>query len=130
MNPITSPVAAKTVGWLLLALLVSLGGNVFFIWHDGKQRGEAKGETERVALQSQNVSLAQNVAITQALSKQARADNSGLLKDLSEIADRGQQFHVEYGTAAAKAPLKIECAPGKGRVDAVNKLLGPKDGKQ
>ena len=42
-------------------MLVSLGGNVFFIWHVGKKAGEAKSEAERKRIAAEGESRANNI---------------------------------------------------------------------
>lgn len=124
MNPI-SPALTKVIAGLSLALLVSLGGNVFFLWHAGKVSGKAEGELERVALASKNVSLSVANETNKAIAKQALTDNSGLMVELREIVDSGSKWRVEYRTVAGKAPLPAACKPGQERQLKVNKLLGP-----
>jgi len=126
MNPLTTPALAKLIGGLSLALLLSLGGNVFFIWHSGKKSGEAKSEAERKTLAANVAALQIDAAVTTALSKRAKEDNAALMQDLEDIAVRGRETITVYRTIAAKAPLALVCAPGKERMDAVNKGLGAK----
>lgn len=121
-----TPALTKIIAGLSLALLLSLAGNVFFIWHAGKVSGEAKGAKERDVLTSNNKALEQDAAVVTALSKQARTDNTALLTKLEDIAERGRTDRVIYRNAANKAPLPLECKPGQGRFESINKALGPK----
>jgi len=124
MTPL-SPTLTKIIGGLSLALLVSLGGNAFFFYHVAKTAGLSEGEAERKTLAANNAGLEQDAAVTKALSERASKDNSALMQSLEDIAARGQATRTIYRTAAAKAPLELNCAPGKERMDAVNKGLGP-----
>ena len=123
--PVLSPALAKLVIGLVLALLVSLGGNAFFFYHAAKTAGLNEGEAERKVLAANVDALQQDAAVTKALSKRAVADNSALLQSLELIAERGQETRTIYRTVAAKAPLALACAPGQERMDAVNAALGP-----
>ncbi|MGH8081885.1 MAG: hypothetical protein ACREP7_15025 [Lysobacter sp.] len=61
------------------------------------------------------------------IAKDARRDNAALLQDLEQIAERGQRERIVYRKAAAATPLPAQCAPGAGRINAVNDALGPSD---
>lgn len=121
------PVAtvAKIVAVLFLALAISIGGNVWQLWHAGVSAGRAEGENQREVLQSRVTELGRAAAVNGAIAKVARADSTALLNDLAVIAERGRTERVVYRRAAAAAPLPVNCQPGQGRMDAVNAALGP-----
>lgn len=121
-------VPLKVVAALGLALILSLGANVWQLYRAGVAAGEAAGEREREVLAGDNALLRQREAVAAALAQQARLDGQGLLADLQSIAERGREVRVVYRAAAAAAPLAVGCAPGAGRMDAVNRGLGPQEG--
>ena len=125
ITPIVSPALVKIIGGLSLALLFSLGGNAFFFYHIAKKAGLSEGEAERKTLAANNAGLEMDAGITKALSERASEDNTVLMSKLESIAVRGQETRTIYRTAAAQAPLAPNCGPGKLRMDAVNKGLGP-----
>lgn len=113
-------VTAKMLAWaialvLLLAglLILSLIGNATQ-WAD--HRAYVKSEGDRLKLAASQA----GIKVTSAIAGEARRDNSKLLKDLDEIAERGRRTRVVYRAAADKRPLPMQCAPGKERMDAVN----------
>lgn len=116
---------AKFVAGLALALLFSLGGNAFFIWHAGKVEGKAQNQATIDSLETQNASLNAANTANKAIAQLARTDNTELIAELRTIADRGRGFRVVYRETANKNPLPIECKPGEGRMKDVNKFLGP-----
>lgn len=116
-------ISQRIVLALAIALALSLGANVLLVRARWIAEGEARNQAE---LDRANAAIAQyseQAAVTEAISKRAAQDNTLLLEHLSEIAKRAQQTKVIYRTAAAEAPLPVNCAPGKARVEAVNAIL-------
>lgn len=112
-------VAAWWSAWKWVAILVLL--LAFSAWLNVWQYGRhaaAKAEGNAAA-------YAQIASTNADIAKQAQQDSAGLITQLQAIADRGKQVKVIYRAAAAQAPLPDQCAPGQGRIDAVNKALGP-----
>jgi hypothetical protein len=115
--------ADRAAGWwsawkwvLLLVCLLALSA-----WLNVKQygwRAEAKAEARAETLNDV-------LATISGIARDAQGDNAGLLKELGQIVDRGRKTRIVYGKAAAEQPLGAGCAPGQGRIDAVNQTLGP-----
>lgn len=106
--------AWKWIAALCLLLLASCWLNV---WQYGSHR-EARASARAEA-------LAETLQITAGIARKARADSAQLLGRLDAIAVRGERVKVVYRDAALAAPLADGCAPGQGRVDAINEILGP-----
>ncbi|KFN42336.1 hypothetical protein [Arenimonas oryziterrae] len=121
MNPISVYV---TLG-LALALLLSIAGNTWQLWHSGVAAGRAEGEATITQLRDTNAGLAKTAAVNSAIAVVAKEQNLALVNDLAAIAERARGERIVYRTAAAAAPLAPNCAPGQARMDAVNAMLGP-----
>lgn len=75
-------------------------------------------------LRAENEQLSRSLEQVKQIASGRNRDDAELLAKLDAIATRGQRIRIEYRTAAASAPLPEQCAPGKPRVDAVNRALG------
>lgn len=115
--------SAKLIAGLGLALALSAGANVVQLYRAGVASGEATGALERERLQHENAGLAKAHAINEALAGQRIVERTEILGELAQIAERARPVKVVYRQAAAAAPLAVGCAPGQGRMDAVNRGL-------
>lgn len=106
--------AWKWVAILAVLLLLSAWLNVVQYGHKVAAKAEGKAQGYQEALDRSN-----------GIAAAAQRDNTQLLTDLESIAERGRKTRVVYRTAAEAAPLPSQCAPGQGRIDAVNQALGP-----
>lgn len=112
--------SAKLIAGLGLALALSLGANVLQLYRAGVASGEARGESSRAELARENAGLMQAQAVNEALAGQRILERAQILGELEQIAERARPVKVLYRQAAAAAPLALGCAPGQGRMDAVN----------
>lgn len=104
----------KWVAILAALLLASAWLNVVQYGNKVAAKAEGKAQGYAEALDRSN-----------GIARAAQDDNTQLLADLEQIAERGRKTKVVYSKAAAAAPLASQCAPGQGRIDAVNQALGP-----
>lgn len=116
---------AKIMLGLSLALALSAGGNVLQLYRAGVKQGQAAGAADRQQLADQAAGLLLREAVSTAVATRAMAQNTGLLAELGEIAERGRQVRIVYRQAAVAAPLAAGCGPGAERIRAVNQGLGP-----
>jgi hypothetical protein len=101
--------AWKWIVILLVLLAISVAGNLQQWRAKAVAKSEARAQT-----------LADIVKVTAGIARDNLADARELAADVAIIAERGRTERVVYKTAAAKAPLAPNCAPGKARMDAVN----------
>jgi len=80
-------------------------------------------------LRAENAELTETLRRVEKIAGQRNTDDAELLGELRAIAARGQQVRTVYREAAAAAPLPADCAPGQGRIDAVNRALGAHTGE-
>lgn len=117
---------------VVLSILLGLSAiaNVFFLYFSGRTAGKYAAESKIDELQSSLFAATTANAVSKALAERNEQDRLLNLESLNRIAERAQETRYIYRTAAAAAPLaENNCAPGKGRQDAVNKTLGPVDGR-
>lgn len=125
MNPV--PFYYRPLFIVSVALGLSALINVALLVHAGKQWGEAKAEAKLDIAEKELAAAKQSMAISGALAKITMQDRAVVLDELAGIAKRARQTRVIYKNAAAAAPLDASCAPGIGRMQAVNTALGPGD---
>jgi hypothetical protein len=113
-------VGAKLLAGLGLALALSLGGNALQLFRAGVASGEAKNTSKLEQLQRENAGLAKAHAINETLAGQRNIERTEILGELELIAERARPVKFVYREAA---PLALGCAPGQGRMDAVNRGL-------
>jgi hypothetical protein len=107
------------IAWrYVLILLVLLG---LSLWGNLHQYVAGKTAPLREDLKQATDTL----ATVQQLAVDARKDHAGLVTDLESISARGQAWASAYGAVAARHPLGANCAPGKERMDLVNKDADP-----
>lgn len=120
LDKVAEAVTAKVAGYAILAgllLLILLALSVTMNvrqWAD--HRAYVNGEHDRLTAAAAKASAETSARIATA----AGRDNTALLGELREIADRAQRTRTVYRQAAARAPLAVNCAPGQARLDAVN----------
>lgn len=120
LDKIAGAVTAKVAGYAILAttmLVLLLAGSVTLNvrqWAD--HRAYVSGEHDRLTAAAAKASAETSGRIATA----ARQDNSVLMDELREIAERAQRTRTVYRQAAARNPLPTNCAPGQARIDAVN----------
>jgi hypothetical protein len=102
----------------VLILLVLLG---LSLWGNLHQYVAGKTAPLREDLKQATDTL----ATVRALAEDARKDHAGLLIDLEGISQRGKAWANAYTTIAAQKPLGANCAPGRARMDYVNKDADP-----
>lgn len=120
------PLTTKLLLGLGLALLLSLGANVWQLRSAWIAQGEAKGLAERQTLQASLEAATFANKVNARLAETAQADNTELLNDLAAIAERGRETRTVIKRVNAAHPLPATCAPGVERMDAVNATLGAK----
>lgn len=114
-------------GYLGLALGLSLATNTWQVYRAGKGASELAHQTQVCELNGQIAGLEAVVSKNEAIAGMRIADTAELMADLDEIARRGQAGRRDYRAAAAAAPLPASCYPGQGRIDAMNRHLGPRE---
>jgi cytochrome c biogenesis protein ResB len=123
---IAMPALLKVIAALAVTLVLSLGTNAWQLYRAGAAHEREQGALA-VAERDARIAVLEGAAsLNSRLAAAAREDHTELVNDLSTIAERGRTERVVYRRAAAAAPLRVECAPGQDRVDAVNAMLGAK----
>ena len=125
MNPV--PFYYRPLFIVSVALGLSALINVALLVHAGKQWGAAQAEAKLDLVEKDLAATKQSMAISGALAKMSLQDRAAVMDELAGIAERARQTRVVYKTAAAAAPLDANCAPGIGRMQAINAALGPGD---
>lgn len=106
--------AWKYVLILALLLIASVGWNLHQWKHAGVIKEQARADAYADALKA-----------TAGIAKQAQVDGKTLLDAIQAIADQRVRTQVIYTKAASAQPLAANCAPGRGRMDAVNNGVPP-----
>jgi hypothetical protein len=109
--------------WVLL-LLVLLGLSVWLNVHQWKQAITAPLRAE-VAAKDQALDTATD------LLQDGRKSEQRLLAAMDKASGQLEGASATYRQAAKNRPLDPVCAPGRGRVDSVNRMLGaPSDAQE
>lgn len=109
--------AWQFVAYLSLGLLLSLAANLWQL-----------KRAITAPLRAENKAMADSLGTISALAKRRTRDDTHLLGQLEQIAERGQQTRTIYLKAAKATPLPQQCAPGQARIDAVNQGLSGRTG--
>ncbi len=113
--------ARATAFWLawkyVIVLLVLLGLSVWLNVHQWKQAITAPLRAE-VAAKDQALDTATD------LLRDGRASEQRLIAAMNTASGQLEGASSDYRKAARNRPLDPGCAPGRGRVDSVNRMLG------
>ena len=112
---------------LVLALL--LAGSLFvnykqFTKHVGYKAAE-KERIERLTAEARSTQMEQLLSAIGQVGQWKASDDAELMAQLDAIEGQRSTHTVEYRNATIAAPLPPQCAPGPGRVNAINRALGP-----
>jgi hypothetical protein len=122
----TARAAWITAGVLGSTLLLSLSANAWLLLKLGAAQEKAEGEIATAVQRGRAEALAERADQLGRLVSMAELDQSALLQDMREIAERARVARVVYRDRINALPAP-ECAPGQERMDAVNALVSGRE---
>lgn len=119
--------AWKYVAVAVLLLAISLTGNALQWSNHYAYKQTVKANQAKAYAQAESAQLNKILDAVRDVGSWKASDDQELMDQLASIKQQRSTHTVEYRQQTVIQPLPANCAPGQGRVDAINRALGPQE---